>query len=87
MGGAPLCSIARGKQETLLAEKIMGTTCFMLLVTAGLLTVLGALLAKPLLFWFGASADTYPLCVCIFFCVHLGDARCHAEPWYEWICQ
>ncbi len=60
MGGAPLCSIARGKQETLLAEKIMGTTCFMLLVTAGLLTVLGALLAKPLLFWFGASADTYP---------------------------
>lgn len=60
MGGAPLCSIARGKQETLLAERIMGTTCFMLLVTAGLLTALGALLAKPLLFWFGASADTYP---------------------------
>ena len=60
MGGAPLCSIARGKQEHLLAEQIMGTTCFMLLVTAGLLTALGVLLTRPLLFWFGASADTYP---------------------------
>ncbi len=59
MGGAPLCAIARGKKDTLLAERIMGTTCYMLFVTAVIITSLGLVLCSPLLSWFGASADTY----------------------------
>ena len=37
MGGAPLCSIARGSHEEEKAEKVMGNSCSMLLFTGGLL--------------------------------------------------
>lgn len=60
MGGAPLCSIARGKGDLEEAEKIMGNS-FVLLVISGLaLTALGLLFKKPMLYLFGASDATYP---------------------------
>ena len=60
MGGAPLCSIARGRREDDRAEQIMGASCFMLTVTALVLTALGVLFMDPILYLFGASADTFP---------------------------
>lgn len=60
MGGAPLCAIARGRKENDLAERIMGASCFMLILTALVLTAVGVLLARPILFLFGASTDTFP---------------------------
>ncbi|MGL6218838.1 MAG: MATE family efflux transporter, partial [Lacrimispora sphenoides] len=60
MGGAPLCSIERGRGNDMEAEKIMGNS-FVLLVAFGLgLTVLGLILKKPMLYLFGASDLTYP---------------------------
>ena len=59
MGGAPLCSIARGAKENGRAKKIMGLSFSMLVVTGLLLTVIVLLFKKPLLYLFGASADTY----------------------------
>lgn len=59
-GGAPLCSIARGKQDTAEAQKIMNNAYFMLIVTGLLLTILGILFHKPILYLFGASDTTYP---------------------------
>ena len=60
MGGAPLCSIARGKGDQKEAERIMGNAFSMLLVTGVILTVIGLLFKKPLLYAFGASDATYP---------------------------
>lgn len=60
MGGAPLCSIARGKQHPKQAEKIIGTTFSMLCLTSVLLMALCYLLMKPVLYLFGASDATYP---------------------------
>ena len=59
MGGAPLCSIARGAKENDRAKKIMGLSFSMLIVTGLLLTVIVLLFKEPLLYLFGASADTY----------------------------
>lgn len=60
MGGAPLCSIERGKGNDAEAEFIMGNS-FVLLVGTGLvLTVLGVMFRRPLLYAFGASNATYP---------------------------
>lgn len=60
MGGAPLCSIARGRGENEEAEHIMGNSFFLLVCTGILLTVLGLIFKRPLLFLFGASQDTFP---------------------------
>ena len=60
MGGAPLCSIARGRGDTERAERIMGSTLTMLLAASVVLTVLGQVFLRPLLFLFGASDDTWP---------------------------
>lgn len=60
MGGAPLCSIERGRGNVDEAEKIMGNS-FVLLVVFGLvLTVLCLVFKKPMLYLFGASDLTYP---------------------------
>lgn len=59
MGGAPLCSIARGAKQNDRAKKIMGLSFSMLIVTGLLLTVIVLLFKEPLLYLFGASADTY----------------------------
>lgn len=60
IGGAPLCSIARGKQDKDGARKIMNNAFFMLIVTGLVLTVLGILFHRPILYLFGASDATYP---------------------------
>lgn len=60
MGGAPLCSIARGGHEERKAQCIMGNSFSMLLVCGGILMVSGLLFKKPLLYLFGASDATFP---------------------------
>ena len=50
VGGAPLCSIARGKGDIKGAEKVVGNAFTMLLCTGVLLTVMGLLFKKPLLY-------------------------------------
>lgn len=60
MGGAPLFSIARGRQEEDRAADIMGTTFTMLFLSGIALTVIGLLAKKPLLYLFGASDQTFP---------------------------
>ena len=60
LGGAPLCSIARGQNDLPLARKIMTNAYFMLLTCGVLLTALGIIFHRPLLYLFGASASTYP---------------------------
>lgn len=60
MGGAPLCSIARGRKDHDLAERIIGSSCFMLILTALVLTAAGAVFMEPILYLFGASDATYP---------------------------
>ncbi len=60
LGGAPLCSIARGQKDEAGARKVMTNAYFMLLATGIVLTVLGIALHKPVLYLFGASDATYP---------------------------
>ena len=60
MGGAPLCSIARGKGLLEEAENIMGNSFCLLLLSGTLLTAAGLLFKKPLLYAFGASDATFP---------------------------
>lgn len=60
LGGAPLCSIARGKKDIEGARKVMNNAFFMLVVTGILLTVFGIAFHKPILYLFGASEATYP---------------------------
>lgn len=58
-GGAPLCSIERGRGNNKEAEKIMGNSFIMLLFIGITLTLLGILLKEPMLYLFGASNETY----------------------------
>ena len=60
MGGAPLCSIARGRGDLKEAEHIMGNSFALMLGTGIVLTALGLLFKKPLLYLFGASDATFP---------------------------
>lgn len=59
-GGAPLCSIARGRQDMKKAQDIMNNAFFMLIVTGIVLTGAGIAFHRPLLYLFGASDATYP---------------------------
>lgn len=59
MGGAPLCSIARGGHEEKRAQTVMGNSFSMLILTGVALMVLCFVLKQPLLHLFGASKDTY----------------------------
>ena len=60
MGGAPLCSIARGGHEEKRAEKVMGNSFTMLLFSGAVLLAVCLLFKEPLLYLFGASEATYP---------------------------
>ncbi len=60
LGGAPLCSIARGKKDSEGACKVMNNAFVMLVVTGVILTVFGIVFHKPILYLFGASDVTYP---------------------------
>lgn len=59
MGGAPLCSIARGQGKNRRAEQIMGNAFTMLVLCGIVLTVAGLLSKRRILYLFGASQSTY----------------------------
>ncbi len=59
MGGAPLCSIARGEGRDEYAEQILGQSTFTLIITCIVVTAVGLIFRTPLLYAFGASADTF----------------------------
>lgn len=60
MGGAPLCSIQRGRGRTEEAERIMANSFCLMVVFGILLTLLGLVLKRPMLYLFGASDQTFP---------------------------
>ena len=60
MGGAPLCSIHRGKGENEEAERILGNSFALLLLFGARLTALGLAFRRPILYLFGASDLTFP---------------------------
>lgn len=60
MGGGPLCSIYRGRGEQEEAEGVMGNSFTLLLLFGGVLTAVGLLFRRPILYLFGASDLTFP---------------------------
>ena len=60
LGGAPLCSIARGKGDRGRACDVMNTAFSMLVLTGIVITVTGELFAAPLLRLFGATDGNLP---------------------------
>lgn len=60
MGGAPLCSIARGAGKMKEAERIMGNSAALLFGTSFVLMALCYLTRRPVLYLLGASDVTYP---------------------------
>lgn len=60
MGGAPLCSIARGKGDIAYAEKVQANAYTMLLIIGAAITALLLIFLEPALYLFGASDSTYP---------------------------
>ncbi|MBS6645664.1 MAG: MATE family efflux transporter [Clostridiaceae bacterium] len=60
MGGAPLCSIERGRGNNKEAEAIMGNSFAMMIIVGVVITVLGLILKRPMLYLFGASDMTFP---------------------------
>jgi len=59
MGGVPLFSMARGAGETEKAGKILGNSFALLLVSSVILTMVGYLFHRPILFAFGASEESF----------------------------
>ena len=60
VGGAPLCSIHRGRGEDEEARRVMGNALTLLLFSGLALTCVGLSFREPLLYLFGASGDTFP---------------------------
>ena len=58
-GGAPLSSIARGEGDLDRAASIMGNSFTLLILSGVILTILGFLFKRPLLYAFGASDATF----------------------------
>ena len=58
-GAVPLASIARGSKNDERAEQILGNTFTMLLISSIILTAVGYIFRKPILYLFGASDETY----------------------------
>lgn len=58
-GGVPLFSIARGAGDEEEAGKILGNSFALLLISSIVLTVMGYIFCKPILFAFGASEESY----------------------------
>lgn len=59
LGGAPLCSIARGQKKEQRAKKILVNTCIGLLITSLCLMFLLEIFQRPILYTLGTSAKTY----------------------------
>jgi putative MATE family efflux protein len=60
MGGAPLCSIARGEGDLERAEGLLGNAFSLSLLLGAFLTAAIFLLKDPVLSWIGATAETLP---------------------------
>lgn len=58
-GGAPLCAIAEGAQDRRRAERILGNTLVLLMMTSVAVTAVCLLFEREILYLFGASAETY----------------------------
>ena len=58
-GGVPLFSIARGAGDEEEAGKILGNSYGLLLISSVILTVVGYVFCKPILFAFGASEESF----------------------------
>lgn len=58
-GGVPLFSMARGAGKKEQAEKILGNSFGLLIISAVVLTVVSYLFCRPILFLFGASEASY----------------------------
>lgn len=80
-GGAPLCSISRGRGDNREAERVMGNALALLLLLGAGATVFFLALKRPILYLFGASPDTFPyadgymsiyLCGTLFVMISLG---------------
>ena len=63
MGGAPLAAIKMGEKDNNEAEKIMTNSFSVLLIIAGILTVIFMIFKEPILWKFGASESTIK-CIC-----------------------
>jgi putative MATE family efflux protein len=59
MGGSPLASMARGKGDIDDAEHTMGNAFTLLVIFGVVLTVVGMIIKKPLLYFLGASENTF----------------------------
>lgn len=59
-GGGPLCAMERGRGNEEEAEKLMGNTFSMLVLTGIVLMAVGYLFHRPILYAFGASDTTFP---------------------------
>lgn len=59
MGGVPLFSMERGAGEQEKAEKILGNSFALLLISAVILTFVSLIFRRPILFAFGASETSY----------------------------
>ena len=59
-GGAPLCSIHRGKGDPDEAERILGNSFTLLLIFGAAVTAVFLIFQRPILYLFGASDTTYP---------------------------
>lgn len=59
MGGAPLCSIARGGHEEKRAQNVMGNSFSMLIISGAVLMMFCLIFKRPILYLFGASSDTF----------------------------
>ena len=58
-GGAPLCSMERGRGNQEEAEMLMGNTFVMLIGTGVILSAIGLIFYRPILYAFGASDLTF----------------------------
>ncbi len=59
-GGGPLCAMERGRGNEEEAERLMGNTFSMLVLTGIILMAVGYLFHRPILYAFGASDTTFP---------------------------
>lgn len=59
MGGAPLCSIARGGHDEKRAQMVMGNSFSLMLAAGAVLMVICFVFREQILYLFGASDETY----------------------------
>lgn len=58
-GGLPIFSMAHGEGDKQKAQRILGNSAFLLITSSLVLALLGYIFAKPLLFAFGASEESF----------------------------